>query len=133
MFISCFNHNTLKWSKSSSQCRSELNWPELSTRRNFLSLLTLHDIPHERIALKFSDFFTYSSSCTRSHPFTLYCKSSTVNSFRYSFFINSVFLWNKICTSIASISDRVIFKNQLYNFLTTLFFVLYLIVQFVPL
>ena len=33
-----FNHLTFKWSKLSSQCRSELNWPELSTRRKYLSL-----------------------------------------------------------------------------------------------
>ena len=83
-----FNHLTVKWSKSSSQCRSELNWPELSTRRKYLSLLTVHDILHKRIALRFSDYFTFSSLCTQSHSLSLYCRSSTINSFRYSFFIN---------------------------------------------
>ena len=62
-----FNHLTFKWSKSSSQCRSELNWPELSTRRKYLSLLTVHDILHKRTALRFSDYFTFSSLCTQSH------------------------------------------------------------------
>ena len=84
---SCFNHLTFKWSKSSSQCRSELNWPELSTRRKYLSLLTVHDILHKRIALRFSDYFTFSSLCTRpAHSLSLYCRSSTINSFRYSFY-----------------------------------------------
>ena len=56
---SCFNHLTFKCSKSSSQCRSKLNWPELSTRRKYLSLLTVHDILHKHTALRFSDYFTF--------------------------------------------------------------------------
>lgn len=58
-----FNHSNFKWSKSSSQCRSDLNWPKLSTCQNFLSIPTVHDILHKCIALRFSDYFTYSSSC----------------------------------------------------------------------
>ena len=39
-----YNRSTFSWSKPSIQCRNELNWPPLSTRRNYLSLITMHDI-----------------------------------------------------------------------------------------
>jgi len=36
-----YGTHTLKWSKSSLGCCSHLNWPELSTRRQYLSMLTV--------------------------------------------------------------------------------------------
>ena len=114
-----FNRHTLKWSKSSLECRSHLNWPELSIRRQYLSMLTVYDILHQRIALKFSDYFSFTSSCTRSHSLSIHCKSSSVNSYRYSFFVNSIFLWNQIQESILHSPKRNQFKHRLYLFLTT--------------
>ena len=111
-----FNRHTLKWSKSSLECRSHLNWPELSIRRQYLSMLTVYDILHQRIALKFSDYFSFTSSCTRSHSLSIHCKSSSVNSYRYSFFVNSIFLWNRIQESILHSPKRNQFKHRLYLF-----------------
>ena len=59
---SCFNRNTFKWSKPSLECRSHLNWPELSIPCQYLSMLTVHDILHEHIALKISDYFSFTST-----------------------------------------------------------------------
>ena len=112
-----FNPQTSKWSKSSVDCCRECHWPSLSTRRKYLCLTTLYDIFHQLISLSFDDYFTLSSTATRSHSFSLLCKQSSINSFRYSFFVNSIFFWNNIPYSILSISRRVSFKNLLYNYL----------------
>ena len=114
-----FNPQTSKWSKSSVDCCRECHWPSLSTRRKYLCLTTLYDIFHQLISLSFDDYFMLSSTATRSHSFSLLCKQSSlwINSFRYSFFVNSIFFWNNIPYSILSISCRVSFKNLLYNYL----------------
>ena len=103
---SCYSQATHPWEKSSHQCCRELNWPALSVRREYLSLLSVHDILHGRFSLNFTDLFSFSSSCTRSHSLSLCCKSSTI------------FLWNRISYSILSITDCNSFKNRLYRFLT---------------
>ena len=82
-----------------------------------ICLTTLYDIFHQLIFLSFDDYFTLSSTATRSHSFSLLCKQSSINSFRYSFFVNSIFFWNNIPYSILSISRHVSFKNLLYNYL----------------
>ena len=43
--------------------------------------------------------------------------SERINSFRYSFFVNSVFLWNCVSLSILSISGHNSFRSRLYSFL----------------
>ena len=113
-----FNSYTLKWSKPSLECRSHLHWPELSIRRQYLSILMIHDILHGHVALNFHNFFSFASTCTRTHSLTIYCKQSSINSYRYSFFVNSIFLWNKIPERILCIPQRNSFKHQLSLFLT---------------
>ena len=108
---------TFKWSKSSEECCEELHWPSLSTRRKYLTLTTIYDMLHHHISLPFSDYFTFSTAPTRSHSLSLLCKQSSINSYRYSFFVNSIFLWNSIPFSILSISHHASFKRLLYSFL----------------
>ena len=114
-----FNRHTLKWSKSSLECCSHLNWPELFTRRRYLSMLTVYGILHQRVALKFSDYFFFTSTCTRSHSLFINCKSSSINSYRYSFCEQYIFLWNQIPESILRSPKCNQFKHRLYLFLTT--------------
>ena len=62
-----------RWSKSSKECCTELFWPSLSTRRKYLSLTMIYDILHNHVLLQFSDYFTFSSTSTRSHSLSLLC------------------------------------------------------------
>ena len=110
-----FCHHTYRWSKSSEECCKELSWPSLSTRRKYLSLTMIYDILHNHVSLQFSDYFTFSSASTRSHSLSLLCKQSSINSYRYSFFVNSIFWWNSIPFSILSITRRTTFRCVLYN------------------
>jgi len=98
--------NTFKWSMLSLECCSDLHWSALSIRRQYLSMLMVYDILHGHIALKFSNYFSFTSTCTRAHSLSIQCKSSSINSYRYSFFVNSIFLWNKIHESILRLWNR---------------------------
>ena len=106
-----FNRHTLKWSKSSLECHSELHWPELSIRRQYLCIVMIHDMLHGQVALTFNKFFSFASNCTMTHSLTIYCKQSTLNSYRYSFFVNSK---KKVPECILK---HNIFKCQLFFFL----------------
>ena len=112
-----YNCHSHTWSKSSSDCCSELHWPSLSTRRKYLTIVTIYDMLHCHISLSFSNYFTFSNSHTRSHSLSLLCKQSTINSYRYSFFVNSIFFWNSVPHEILTVSNRSPFKHVLYNFL----------------
>ena len=70
----------LAWSKCSDTCLRELGWPLLSTRRNYLSVRLLHVV----------------SSCTRRHSLAIVPSRSTINAFRYSFFVNVPFIPHNI-------------------------------------
>jgi len=86
-----FNRHTFKWSKPSLECHSDLHWSALSIRRQYLSMLMVYDILHGHIALKFSTYFSFTSTCTRAHSLSIQCKSSSINSYRYSFFCEQHF------------------------------------------
>ena len=112
-----FNSHSNTWSKSSSDCCCELSWPSLSNRRKYLSVATMYDMLHHHISLDLFNFFTLSSYPTRSHSLSILCKQSSINSFRYSFFVNSICFWNCIPFNILSVPHRSSFKYLLYNFL----------------
>ena len=112
-----FNPHACTWSRSSSDCCRELQWPSLSNRRGYLSVTTIYDMLHHNISLDFSSFFTLSSSPTRSHSLSILCKHSSIDSHRYSFFTNSIYFWNRIPFSILSVPHRSTFKHLLYKFL----------------
>ena len=108
---------TLKWSKSSLECRSELHWPQLSIQHQYLCIVMVHDMLHGHVALK---FFSFTSTCTRTHSLTIYCKQSTINSYKYSFFVNSIFLWNKVPECILGLLKCNSLTHFLFNLLVYL-------------
>jgi len=112
-----FCPHAYKWFRSSVECCTELFWPLLSTRRKYLSLTMINDILHNQISLQFSDYFNFSSAPTRFHSLSLLCKQSSINSYCYSIFVNSIFWWNSIPFVILSITRRTTFRRILYNFL----------------
>ena len=94
-----------------------LHWPTLHTRRSYFSTSLTHDILHNRVAIPFSKYFQFSTTVTRSHPMSLFIPSSTINSRRFSFFINSPFLWNTIPHRILKLTNPVAFRTALRRFL----------------
>ena len=105
------------WTKSSDSCLQELHWSPLHTRRSYFSISLTHDILHNRVAIPFSRYFQFSTTITRSHPMILCIPSSTINPYRYSFFVNTPFLWNTIPLRILQLSNPVVFRTALRRFL----------------
>ena len=113
---SSFDPITLQWAKSSSECIRELGWPSLELRRNFSCIVMLYTIYNNLTPIKFSEYYRLNVLSTRSHALTIYPLPSSINSYRYSFFVNSVFLWNRIPYDVLS-APWTFFKHKLRSFL----------------
>jgi len=77
----------------------------------------VHDSFHHRNSLPFNENFHLSGISTRSHPLTLRQVSSTINSYRFSFFVNSSFLWNSIPFAISQLKKSAVFRLALRRYL----------------
>ena len=106
--------SSYSWSKSSDVCLGELQWPSIHQRHTYFAICQVHDIFHNRNLISFSDYFHLST--VRSH--NIQPAPSTINSYRYSFFINSPFLWNAIPFNILKIAQINPFRSALFSFLT---------------
>ena len=101
------------WSKSYPEALMELEWHSLKQRRYFSSCCQVFKIINNLDCISFCTYFNFARTITRSHSLSLLCKRSRVNSFRYSFFINASFLWNKLPFDVASASSYNSFKRKL--------------------
>jgi len=99
-----YDSTLYQWSKSTDDCLTELKWPTLA-HRLYQSVVMLHSIMNNYTPINFCHYFTFNTNATRSHPLTLQTRSSMVNAFRYSFFVNSLFVWNSIPYEILSASQ----------------------------
>ena len=93
-----------------------LNWPKLSLRRDYLSLIECYKIVFgisENI--NFIDYFEFSKlSSTRSnHSFKLYVKPARVNCYKHSFFIRIIKLWNNLPKKTVEVENIGAFKKSL--------------------
>ena len=105
------------WSKSSDECIQALKWPTIQQRHNYFTICCIHDSLYHRNSLPFSEHFQLSQAPTRCHPLSLRPVTSSINSFRYSFFVNSPFLWNTIPHTILRIKQPPLFRLALRRFL----------------
>ena len=78
----------------------ELHWPSVYNRLATISLLFLYDLTHNRTTISFDDYFTSNSTITRSHSKILMTKCSSINAYRFPFFVNIVFFWNSLPVSL---------------------------------
>ena len=102
MYNSSFDSITFRWTKSGSEYLNELRWPSLKLRCNYMCVVLLYAILNNFTPVKFSDYFQLNDFSTRSHPLTILPLPSSINAFRYSFFVNSVFFWNSIPFDVLS-------------------------------
>ena len=105
------------WTISSSNCCTRLNLPSLQARRHYLSICFLDDIYHKHTSLSFDQFCDFNSMPSRSHHLSLIPPTSTINSRRFSFFVNTTFLWNSIPIHILEDRNPKSFRHSLYNYL----------------
>ena len=110
--------STSSWTISSNDCCSQLHLPSLQSRQSFLSVSFLNDIYHQQTSITFNSHCSFNSiASTRSHHLSLVPPQSTINSRRYSFFVNTTFFWNTVPLHILEDSNRKSFRHHLYNYL----------------
>ena len=109
-----------KWSTSyKNMCRSR-NWPTLKVRRTLLTYCQLYKIIRKLDCIEFSKYFGYRSlSRLRGHSLSTFGRQGRINSYRYSFFINTPQIWNSLppdiiqCTSLGSFRQKLCNVNGL--------------------
>ena len=85
---------------------------QVSLQQEYFTICQLHDIMPHRSAIPFLQYF----SSENRHPSAVDTSISAINPYRYSFFVNSPFLWNNLPASILQItnmSDALFFN---YNY-----------------
>ena len=115
-----------------------LNWPLLSTRRTYFSLVECYKIVFGLSHLDFQEFFEFAKvhSTRANHSYKLFLKSSKINCFKHSFFIRVVSDWNSLSKDIVEAGTLELFKSRLKSFLKNInirkifFFFIYLIKNF---
>jgi len=79
------------WSKPSDDCTQELH---IQQHHNYYSICHVHDSLHHRNSLPFNKHYQLSVTSARSQSPSICPVTSTINLYRFSFFVNSPFLWN---------------------------------------
>ena len=102
---------------SLDECIQALKWPTIQQRHTYFTVCCIHDSLHHRNSLPFSEHFQLLQAPTRCHTLSVRPVTSSINSFRYSFFVNSPFLWNTIPHSILRIKQLPLIHLALCRFL----------------
>ena len=105
------------WSRTSDSCLDQLKWPSLHSRQKYFTICQLHSIFNNYSAISFKEYFSMTNRHSCSNAFLIDTPISTINPFRYSFFINSPFLWNSVPARILQISHTKLFRSALRRFL----------------
>ena len=108
-----WNTTHKRWSKPSDSCLDQLNWPSLHNRQKYFTLCQLHNIFNNHSAIPFNEHFSRTNRHSSTNPFLIDLSTSSINAYRYSFFINSPFLWNTIPMKILQISHTKLFRSAL--------------------
>ena len=77
------------------------------------SMISIINIPHFHL----TSFVISTQLPSRSHHLSLIPPTSTINSRRFSFFVNTTFLWNSIPIHILEDRNTKSFRHSLYNYL----------------
>ena len=86
------------------------------TRRSKLQLIVLYKIVHGLIDIPPTDNLTQTSSMTRTaHKYKYQQYSSSTECFKYSFFLRTIRLWNRLPPAAAEAPSLVSFKRELSN------------------
>ena len=107
------------WSRSYVSCMQQLHLLPVITRHQFLSCCQVFKAIHNLVCVPFESFFSFNTvSVSRfAHKYTLSIPPSNLDVFRYSFFVNIIFIWNSIPFSIVDSDSFLSFKSKLFHYL----------------
>jgi len=103
------------WSKSSDSCLEQLKWPSLCDRQKYFTICQLHSIFYNHSIISFNRFFSSMNRHSCANPFLINTHISSINPYRYSFFINLPFLWNSVPAKILQIPNTNSFRSALWR------------------
>ena len=112
-----WDRHTYTWSHTYEEACKHLKLKTLESRRRMLLLCQVYKIIHNLDCIPFNSYFAFNTNCTRSHHFSLVCPLSRINSFRYSFFVNAPYLWNRIPFDVLNCNSYPCFKRWLHHHL----------------
>jgi len=101
----------VEYCKTSDVCLQKLNQHAIQQCHKYCSICLVHDSLYYKNSLTFYDQNQLSENCTRSHPLSIWPVKSTINSYCFSLFANSPFLWNSIPYAVLQIRSRVYFTQ----------------------
>ena len=93
-----------------------LGWESHEMRRSKLQLIVLYKIVHGLIDIPPTDYLTQTSSRARTaHKYKYQQYSTLTHCFKYSFFLRTIPLWNRLPAAAAEAPSLVSFKRELSN------------------
>ena len=111
-----WDRHTYTWSHTYEEACKHLKLKTLESRRMLL-LCQVYKIIYNLDCIHFNSYFAFNTNCTRSHRFSLVCPLSRINSFRYSFFVNAPYLWNRLPFDVLNCNSYPCFKRWLHHHL----------------
>lgn len=92
----------------------DLSWPTLKERRTKTRLINFYKISNNKMEIPYTDILIPNQSKTRtSHSKTFRQLPCKKDSFKYSFFCNTIPDWNKLPETIANSDSIKSFKEKL--------------------
>ena len=88
-----------------------------SNNATIITLSALYMTVYTTEILSFHEHYHLSGTSTKSHPLSIRPVTSTINSYRFSFFVNSPFLWNSIPYAILQLKKSTMFRSALHRYL----------------
>ena len=93
-----------------------LQWPTLEKRRDYLSLVECYKTIHSLNGLDPSMYFTFASNFRQlrsNHCYKLKSVMAKLNSYKYSFFVRVIPIWNSLPEYVAEAESLMAFKERL--------------------
>ena len=73
---------------------------------NYYYEFMIHSILHKQTPINPTSHFQFNALDTHSHSLILQTLYSTINAFRYSFYVNAPFVWNQILYDVLSLPPK---------------------------
>ena len=102
---------------SVSETLKNLKWKSIQTEHKELCLLMLYKIIYRLVELPLPDYIIPAPRVTRGNSMKLVHPPTNVDSYKYSFFPNSISVWNKLPEEIVNATSLNKFRTLLKSYL----------------
>jgi hypothetical protein len=109
-------------SQSVTELKRQLNWDTLYTRRAMNDATMFYKICHGHVRITFpSTVIPPPVMLTRrNHSHTKWVPPASINAYKYSFFVRTIPLWNKLPASAAEATSIEAFQTAARNYISSL-------------